>query len=146
MESATSLSSSVFSTCWLFSTMSSRRRNPTSKVVAVRGGASGRDYEGNLVDENMIVLRMRIQQMKRLETGDSPPSNWMGWEKRYYVHYNEDVCKAVGLLQCYLMNIRPSLALGTLLLIILSVAISSVGVMFHALEMARGILPGFHLN
>ena len=111
------------------------------------GGAGGRDYgRGKLVDENMIVLRMRIQQMKSVEAGEAPASDWMEWEKRFYVHYNEDVYQAVGLMQRCLMNTRPCLALGTLLLIILSVPISCVGVMLHVLEMAKGILPGFLPN
>ncbi|MCD7467459.1 hypothetical protein HAX54_004907 [Datura stramonium] len=86
-----------------------------------RGGRSK-----NIVDENMIVLRMRIKEMKLLEAGElGPPSNWMGWEKKYFAHYNEDVCEAVGLLQIYLMETRPALALGMLALICLSVPFST---------------------
>ena len=116
------------------------------KVVAASTGKSGPDYGGKLVDEDMIVLRMRIREMKMLETSESPPSDWKEWEKRYYDHYNEDVCEAVGLLQSYLMNIRPSLALGFLALIALSVPISTAVVILHAIGMARGILSGVHLS
>ncbi|KAJ8567431.1 hypothetical protein K7X08_019639 [Anisodus acutangulus] len=49
-----------------------------------------------IVDENMIILRMRIKEMKLLEAGKSrPPSNWMGWEKKYFAYYNEDVCEVI---------------------------------------------------
>ncbi|GMN28300.1 hypothetical protein TIFTF001_002013 [Ficus carica] len=87
------------------------------KACASRG-TNGRDNGGRLVDENMIVLRMRIRGVKMLENGhdgrDQPPSDWMEWEKQYFVHYNEDVLEGIGLLQNYLMNIRPSLALGAM--------------------------------
>ncbi|KAH7533874.1 hypothetical protein FEM48_Zijuj04G0178000 [Ziziphus jujuba var. spinosa] len=81
--------------------------------VAASKGTNGRDYEGKLVDENMIELRIRIQEMKMLEMGDEqPPSDWMEWEKDYFEHYKEDVYEGIGLLQNWLMNVRPSLALG----------------------------------
>ncbi|KAJ9682765.1 hypothetical protein PVL29_018647 [Vitis rotundifolia] len=124
------------------SAKASYRKKPVRRVVAASRGPGDRDYRGKLVDENMIVLRMRIREVKMLETSKSPPSNWMEWEKRYYDHYNEDVCQAVGLLQSYLMNIRPSLALGFLGLISLSVPMSTVMGMVQAIEMAKGLLSG----
>ena len=144
MES-TSLSSPTLGTL-PFPPVRSCRKTHVRKVVAASTGKSGPDYGGKLVDEDMIVLRMRIREMKMLETSESPPSDWMEWEKRYYDHYNEDVCEAVGLLQSYLMNIRPSLALGFLALIALSVPISTAEVILHAIGMARGILSGVHLS
>ncbi|KAJ8545910.1 hypothetical protein K7X08_018493 [Anisodus acutangulus] len=64
------------------------------KVVNARFDQHNRGGSKN-VDENMIVLRMRI---KELEAGKSgPSSNWMGWEKKYFAHYNEDVCEAIEL-------------------------------------------------
>ncbi|KAJ0099905.1 hypothetical protein Patl1_21372 [Pistacia atlantica] len=48
------------------------RKNNSKKPYIISMGASrgwkGRDYEGRLVDENMIVLRMRIQEKKLLRT------------------------------------------------------------------------------
>ncbi|KAF3620470.1 hypothetical protein FXO38_18905 [Capsicum annuum] len=94
-----------------------------------------------IVDENMIVLRMRIKEMKLLEVGKSgPPSNWMGWEKMYFPHYNEDVCEVIGLLQMYLMETRPALALGMLALICLSVPFSTYSLFLQVMEMAKFIL------
>ncbi|KAL3346235.1 hypothetical protein AABB24_024927 [Solanum stoloniferum] len=93
----------------------------------------------NIVDENMIVLRMRIKDMKLLETG--PPSNWMGWEKKYFAHYNEDVCEAIGLLQMYLMETRPAFALGMLALICFSLSsLSTYFLVQQVMEMAKFIL------
>ncbi|KAG5623684.1 hypothetical protein H5410_008902 [Solanum commersonii] len=101
-----------------------------------RGGRSK-----NIVDENMIVLRMRIKDMKLLETEKSgPPSNWMGWEKKYFSHYNEDVCEAIGLLQMYLMETRPALALGMLALICLSLSLSTYFLLQQVIEIAKFIL------
>lgn len=100
-----------------------------------------RDYGGRIVDENMILLRMRIRELKMLETSQEPPASWMGWEKKYYTHYDEDVYEAVGLLQSYLMSVRPSLALGMAALFMLSVPFSAGLLFFHALDqMAKAIL------
>ncbi|KAK4711991.1 hypothetical protein R3W88_006504 [Solanum pinnatisectum] len=102
-----------------------------------RGGRSK-----NIVDENMIILRMRIKDMKLLETEKSgPPSNWMGWEKKYFARYNEDVCEAIGLLQMYLMETRPALALGMLALICLSLSsLTTYFLVQQVMEMAKFIL------
>lgn len=108
-------------------------------------GSKGRDYEGRVVDENMIVLRMRIHKKKLFEGNYEPPSNWTQWEKKYYARYNEDVCEAIGLLQSYLMNIRPGLALGMIVVIAASVAISTGVLLFQAVEIAKIIIYGFHL-
>jgi len=79
--------------------------------------------------------------MKLLETEKSgPPSNWMGWEKKYFSHYNEDVCEAIGLLQMYLMETRPALALGMLALICLSLSLSTYFLLQQVIEMAKFIL------
>ncbi|KAJ0099447.1 hypothetical protein Patl1_21357 [Pistacia atlantica] len=125
------------------------RKNSSKKPYIISMDASrgpkGRDYKGRLVDENMIVLRMRIQEKKLLEGNYEPPSNWMEWEKKYYVDYNQDVCEAIGLLQSYLMNIRPGLALGLIGVLAMSVAISTGVLLFQALEMAKIIFFGFHL-
>ncbi|KAL3525503.1 hypothetical protein ACH5RR_013875 [Cinchona calisaya] len=100
-------------------------------------------HEGKIVDENMIVLRMRIKQMKMLESGNhdhnQPPSNWMEWEKKYYAtHYNEDVFEAVGLLQRCLMNTRPSLALGMSAILALSLPISTFHLLLNFVELVKG--------
>ena len=142
MESTSLFPSPTLTSLPSSSAKASYRKKPVRRVVAASRGPGDRDYRGKLVDESIIVLRMRIREVKMLETSKSPPSNWMEWEKRYYEHYNEDVCQAVGLLQSYLMNIRPSLALGFLGLISLSVPMSTVMGMFQAIEMAKGLLSG----
>lgn len=98
------------------------------------------DYFGGSVDESMIVLRWRIKEMKMMEESHAAPSDWMEWEKQYFAHYDKDVCEAVGLLQCYLMSLRPSAALGLFVLVALSVLISFGVGFFHALEIAKSLI------
>lgn len=129
----------------IFSKNITNRRACRSNMV-VRMSYDGEDhYLGRSVDESMIVLRLRIKKMKMLERNDKEaPSNWMEWEKQYYAHnYDEDVCEAIGLLQSYLMSLRPSVALGMLALVAMSVLISSGVGLFHALVIVRGILSCF---
>ncbi|OIT27202.1 hypothetical protein A4A49_63528, partial [Nicotiana attenuata] len=100
-------------------------------------------YNGSkLVDENMIVLRMRIKEMNisSSEAGKLPSSNWMEWEKKYFSHYNDVVFEVVRLLQIYLMETRPALALGMLTLLSLSVPISTYALVQHAMEIGKSLL------
>ncbi|KAE8022026.1 hypothetical protein FH972_007866 [Carpinus fangiana] len=125
--------------CWLSSSCS--RRRPVNGGLLVMSASGGRrDYGGRIVDENMILLRMRIRELKISEMSQEPPASWMEWEKKYYTQYDEDVCEAVGLLQSFLLSIRPSLALGMAALVVLSVPFSAGVLFFHALEMAKAIL------
>ncbi|KAH0671734.1 hypothetical protein KY290_026429 [Solanum tuberosum] len=140
------MTSSVISSCSnllnsskSFETTPSVTKMPKRVVINARFDQYNRG--GRSVDENMIVLRMRIKDMKLLETEKSgPPSNWMGWEKKYFSHYNEDVCEAIGLLQMYLMETRPALALGMLALICLSLSLSTYFLLQQVIEMAKFIL------
>ncbi|KAF6138895.1 hypothetical protein GIB67_025624 [Kingdonia uniflora] len=54
-----------------------------------------------------------------------PPSNWMQWEKEYHKCYDSDICEAMGFLQAQLKNTRPSLTLGVLGLVALSMPTST---------------------
>lgn len=129
----------------------SRRKNKDGLAVVVKArqeGLNGGNYWGHTVDENMIVLRMRIKEMELLERShnDEPCLDWMDWEKKYYVHYHADVCVAMGLLQNYLMNVRPSLGIGTLAVLTFSVLLSAGVVLGHALEISKEITSGFHFH
>ncbi|KAL5743389.1 hypothetical protein ACOSQ2_026505 [Xanthoceras sorbifolium] len=107
----------------------------------------GDHYGGRIVDENMIVLRMRIRESKMLETRSEPPPNWMEWEKKYYANkgYDEDVCEALGFLQNYLMNMRPGFALGLIALIASNLIVSTGIAVFYAVKLAQIIiLSGFY--
>ncbi|XP_021296779.1 uncharacterized protein LOC110426020 [Herrania umbratica] len=119
METTAHFSSRTLNPNRILPALSTCRKTPVRKIMAsTRGTNNGGDhYQGKLVDESMIQLRMRIKEMKVLEKSDELPSNWMEWEKQYFLHYNEDICKAIGLLQNYLLNVRPSLALGMIALL-----------------------------
>ncbi|KAL0396731.1 UNVERIFIED_CONTAM: hypothetical protein Scaly_0121500 [Sesamum calycinum] len=110
-------------------------RKPTSSTTSPR--AMKRDanrekdrHDHKLVDENMIVLKMRIQEIKRKEEELSQAvrtsnSSWMEWEKQWCKNeYESDVYEAVGFLQIMLMNTRPSLVLGLLALLMFTTSTS----------------------
>ena len=100
------------------------------------------NYSSRLVDENMIVLRKKIHEMKMVERNYEPPAEWMDWEKRYYTSYDSIICQAMGLLQSQLMNTRPSLALAFMALIVFSVPASTFMLISHMLEITKGALTG----
>ncbi|XP_068331759.1 uncharacterized protein [Pyrus communis] len=120
-----------------------RRRCPMTISASSRGHDN---YDGRLVEEDMIVLRMRIHDAEMQDDDHQPPSNWMQWEKQYYAHYNSDICEGVGLLQSQLMNTRPSVALGMLALVTLSVPVSAAALMFPLLDIFKGILDNGNIH
>lgn len=111
--------------------------------VSAAASSSGKDHYyggGRLVDENMIVLRKRIHEMKMVERNYEPPSHWMDWEKRFYSSYDSVICDSVGLLQSFLMNSRPTVAITTLLLLLISVPVSSTAIAFRLLDLFHWLL------
>lgn len=132
-----------------------QRRNYGITIIKVVNEKKG-DDEGKSVDKNMIVLRMRIKKIKMSEASSSsqdvpnskemPNSNWKEWEKKYSRHYQEDICAGVGILQSYLMNTRPGVALGMLTLIALSVPLSTSVVLINVFKVAKGLLAGSHVS
>ncbi|XP_010513845.1 PREDICTED: uncharacterized protein LOC104789890 [Camelina sativa] len=124
---------------------SSRRTTTSNKKMSVSAGASsGKDHYyyggGRLVDENMIVLRKRIHETKMVERNYEPPSHWMDWEKRFYSSYDSVICDSVGLLQSFLMNSRPTVAIATLLILLVSVPVSSTAIAFRLLDLLQWLL------
>ncbi|CAL0300331.1 unnamed protein product [Lupinus luteus] len=109
-------------------------------ISASKKDSYGQHYDGKLVDENMILLRMRIREIETLEMKMKAPSDWTEWEKKYSMDYVSDVCEAVGMLQRLLMNTRPSLALGTMVLLMLSMSLSMSQLLFHVVELTKGIM------
>ncbi|XP_015162737.1 uncharacterized protein [Solanum tuberosum] len=133
------LSSSPFSSRRKSS--SSSPRNSRTMTLAMGREAQDRNYyNGRNVDENLIILRKRIHEMKMIERNYEPPSDWMDWEKSIYANYDANICQALGLLQSQLMDTRPSLVLGMAALIGLSVPISTIVILFHLIELTKGIL------
>lgn len=80
--------------------------------------------------------------MKTNEADCELPREWMEWERRVYVGYDAIVCDAVGRLQAWLMDTRPGIALGVLVLLALSVPTSVAVVMYHLVAVLSGIRLG----
>ncbi|ONK66355.1 uncharacterized protein A4U43_C06F6870 [Asparagus officinalis] len=104
-------------------------------LVKVRSASKqdGYGYEYGLVDQNMIVLRKRMEELRMTERLDQDPTEeWTEWEKNYYRScYVSDVCQAVGLIQMFAMSVRPGVALGLVGLILLSVPVSVILIAIH---------------
>ncbi|XP_038875502.1 uncharacterized protein LOC120067929 [Benincasa hispida] len=154
MKSINSLDRSISSTNsapFLFpSTSAHRHRRLPLAVTVTASSRSSADKNNNnyyasgkVVDESMIVLRKRIHEIKMAEQSHEPPADWLDWEKRYYSDYDSHICEALGYLQTHLMNTRPSVALGMLLLITLSVPFSSAILLHRFFQIAAALLAGF---
>lgn len=124
-----------------------QKRNMSKKVFAtIRRDSNEWDCKRrHVVDENMIVLRKRIHEMKMIERNYEPPADWMDWEKQCYTSYDENICMLVGSLQSFLINTRPSLAIGMIMIITMSIPASTLMIILRLMEMANGSLSSFHL-
>ncbi|OIS95681.1 PREDICTED: uncharacterized protein LOC109236148 [Nicotiana attenuata] len=153
---ATTSTSFLFSSPLLPSPFSPKRRSSlsssssrASSMTTLAMGREARDrnyYNGRIVDENLIILRKRIHEMKMIERNYEPPAEWMNWEKSLYTNYDSNICQAMGLLQSQLMDTRPSLVLGMVALIGLSVPTSTIVLLFHLIELTKAILAGSHIS
>ncbi|GLT26198.1 hypothetical protein SLA2020_012800 [Shorea laevis] len=114
-----------------------KQRAISTKIFAAKKEAHDRDSGWRIVDESMIVHQKRIHEMKMIERNYEPPADWMDWEKRVYTSYDLMICEIMGVLQSQLMNTRPSVALGMMALIALSLPISIAVVFSQLLEMAK---------
>ncbi|KAG8382798.1 hypothetical protein BUALT_Bualt05G0114700 [Buddleja alternifolia] len=113
---------------------SPRKRDSYSISARKRDSNNGQDKaKGKLVDENMIVLRIRIQEMKMKEQQNNYVQDyWMD-------NYESDIFEGVGLLQILLMNSRPSLVLGMVALLMFSLSTSLAVVLCYLLDFVMGI-------
>ncbi|KAJ3694394.1 hypothetical protein LUZ60_009874 [Juncus effusus] len=107
---------------------------------------NGRDLRLTNIDESMLLLRKRIHDTKLAERNYEAPSDWSEWEKKYYIKYGLDVCELMGFLQAFFINTRPSLGLGLMGLLLISVPMSTVMVfnfMTHAWNLIITIQASF---
>jgi len=74
-----------------------------------------------------------------LEMKTKASSDWNEWEKKYFQNYDSDVCDAVGVLQRVLMKTRPSFALATFALLMLTMSMATLQLLFHLVGFAKGI-------
>ncbi|XP_054782113.1 uncharacterized protein LOC129289380 [Prosopis cineraria] len=138
----------------LASSASRPRRQRRVGGMAIVRAIGGREHRwGRLVDENMIVLRLRIREMKIMEKknekeeeDDDDDKGMMEWERKYYVgEYGEHVCEVVGLLQSYLMSVRPCFAMAMMLLVALSVFISSGLFLLNSINTMKALFSSVFL-
>ncbi|KAK8561074.1 hypothetical protein V6N12_048150 [Hibiscus sabdariffa] len=84
--------------------------------------------------------------MKMVERNYEPPADWMEWKKRYYTSYDLIICDVLGVLQSVLMNTRPSIALGMVVLMVFSLLASTAFVILHVADVIKRIVEyGIHL-
>ncbi|KZV34347.1 Mediator of RNA polymerase II transcription subunit 18 [Dorcoceras hygrometricum] len=144
MASISSLFTSSVRPFGPFLTNGRRPTNLTTTTFAKRREIHDHNFgRRSIVDENMIVLRQRIHE---IDTVDDPPSGWMDWEKDIYPSYDMIICDGMRFLQSYLMETRPSVALGMIGLIALSVPISIGVVLLNLMELSRGLLSVLHVG
>ena len=77
--------------------------------------------------------------MKMVERNYEPPKEWMEWEKQIYTQYDEYIVMVLGLIQAQLMETRPSVALGALALLTLSVPTSLILLANHIAQTTNTI-------
>ncbi|KAJ6838582.1 uncharacterized protein M6B38_318165 [Iris pallida] len=123
------------------------------RSLAVRS-ATRRDRSGDgrrSVDESMIVLRRRMEEVRarelRSRSGGEAEAGaerfeWTEWEKEYYAgSYGSDVCRVVGFMQSALLTgTRPTVAVALLAALLLSVPTSVALLGFHLLDALRSVL------
>ncbi|XP_071687227.1 uncharacterized protein [Rutidosis leptorrhynchoides] len=97
--------------------------------------------DGQMVDENMIVLRERIRKIEaETECDNQYPDNWMEWEKTYVYNggYHSDVYEAVAFLQRFFMDNRPSVVLGLVVFFALGGSIGMITVLQWLINSVHG--------
>ncbi|KAF3784362.1 hypothetical protein EJ110_NYTH06658 [Nymphaea thermarum] len=109
------------------------------RKIAASRDADNREFGGRIVDENMFVLRRRIHEMKMVERNYEAPAGWMDWEKKYHLAYVSHVHEGVGLLQKFLIGTRPSVAVGIMVLVGLSVPTAASLVLFNLIAACNWI-------
>ncbi|XP_075475614.1 uncharacterized protein LOC142506804 [Primulina tabacum] len=131
--------------------------NQRTKRLVLKKSVSAKQYENedndagkSSVDENMIVLRMRIKKMKALEVASkervTPSSeDSKEWEKKLFALGHENVYETTENLQSYLMKTKPSVALGMLALFVMCVPLSSPFAVDNVLKVVKGLLAGCHV-
>ncbi|KAL6627530.1 hypothetical protein ACP70R_031256 [Stipagrostis hirtigluma subsp. patula] len=109
---------------------------------ALRLAASRRDDAGFVEEEDMAVLRRRIDEVRAAECYWEPPAEWAAWERAWYQYgsYDANVCQLAGALQAYLLSCRPAVAVGLLAVVVLSVPAAALLVAGQLLDASRALI------
>ncbi|KAH9534959.1 hypothetical protein CY35_17G029500 [Sphagnum magellanicum] len=65
-----------------------------------------------MVDDNMMILRKRIQSLRAQEKFYDMPAEWMEWERNAYASYRADIGLLLSTIQSQLLTMRPGIALS----------------------------------
>lgn len=123
------------------------RKRVDNQIFSMKMDGEGGGDDRRLVDQNLIVLRKRIHEIKMKEESHAPPSSWWRWEKKWHELYGADVIEIVGLVQISVMNGRPSLVLVTGAVLVFCMVMAMyvmlcglVGIVGHALLWVMGFM------
>ncbi|GJN05980.1 hypothetical protein PR202_ga23661 [Eleusine coracana subsp. coracana] len=90
---------------------------------------------GRLVDEGMVALRRRIDEIRAAECAAWEEEEW------YVASANADVCYLIGALQALLLSERPGVGVELVAALALAVPASAFVLVSHLLlDASRGIL------
>ncbi|KAK3160195.1 hypothetical protein QOZ80_1BG0056470 [Eleusine coracana subsp. coracana] len=129
-----------------------KKKREAAAVVACAASRRDDDSEfscgdgGRLVDEGMVALRRRIDEIRAAERGGwEAPAECAAWEEEqwYVASANADVCYVylIGALQALLLSERPGVGGGLVAALALAVPASAFVLVSHLLlEASRGIL------
>ncbi|GLJ09355.1 hypothetical protein SUGI_0107250 [Cryptomeria japonica] len=121
-KSLTAIAKSRGTICRLPFTQIGTKKN--MRRFAVKASSSGESGHRSMVDEDMLVLRKRMHQIRMEEINYIPPQHWMEWEKKWYPTYDSDICSSLMWLQNRLLNTRPSVTMAVMALFFFSVPAS----------------------
>lgn len=80
---------------------------------------------------------MRVAEKEEDVLSDCTERGETETETRNHAKYKADVCEFVGLVQALLLSNRPSVAIGAVVLVAMSVQTSVFLVSLHLMEMAK---------
>ncbi|KAH9534960.1 hypothetical protein CY35_17G029500 [Sphagnum magellanicum] len=88
-------------------------RKQRSGMVCASGMAESESAGGSgMVDDNMMILRKRIQSLRAQEKFYDMPAEWMEWERNAYASYRADIGLLLSTIQSQLLTMRPGIALS----------------------------------
>ncbi|KAL6587848.1 hypothetical protein OROMI_000826 [Orobanche minor] len=128
-----------------------------NRLVTIRNlavSAKKGESEGKPVDENIIVLRMRIKKMKTMKASQNrdqtrlSPSNVNERETKRLSHRDhDDLFEAIDLLQSYFLKTRTRVAiLGVLgLMAVVGLSLSQPDLLPIVMKVVKELVTGCHV-
>ncbi|KAI4339461.1 hypothetical protein MLD38_024404 [Melastoma candidum] len=114
-------------------------------LVRARRDLGDGDYAGRIVDDNMIVLRTRIRDLKiseeaRCERAPFSGSQWTEWEEDYHeLSCQKEGRGVIGFLHTWMMHQGPGSLMILVAILSLCTGITATWLVSAAMELARGL-------